>query len=98
LLYNAIKHNQPGGDVTVLLTNKALEISNPGPAITGDPSRFFERFRKHHAAAESPGLGLSIVQQVGAYYGLGITYNYVAAGQRHTLRVAFPAAAGGGQG
>jgi signal transduction histidine kinase len=98
LLYNAIKHNQPGGDVTVLLTNKALEISNPGPAIKGDPSRFFERFRKHHAAAESPGLGLSIVQQVGAYYSLSITYSYAAAGQRHTLRVAFPAAGANGQG
>ncbi len=89
LLYNAIKHNQPGGDVTVRLTGEALEISNPGPAISGDPSRFFERFRKHHAAAESPGLGLSIVQQVGAYYGFGITYRYAAQGQRHTLRVAF---------
>jgi hypothetical protein len=38
------------------------------------------------------------VQQVGAYYGLSITYSYAAAGQRHTLRVAFPAAGGGGQG
>ncbi|MGI4741384.1 MAG: sensor histidine kinase [Janthinobacterium lividum] len=89
LLYNAIKHNQPGGDVTVRLSANELEISNPGPAIVGDPSRFFERFRKHHAAAESPGLGLSIVQQIGAHYGFGVTYRYAAAGQRHTLRVAF---------
>jgi hypothetical protein len=29
------------------------------------------------------------VQQIGAYYGFGITYHYAAAGQRHTLRVAF---------
>jgi signal transduction histidine kinase len=94
LLYNAIKHNQPGGDITVRLSAEALEISNPGPAINGDPSRFFERFRKHHAAAESPGLGLSIVQQIGAYYGFTITYRYAAEGQRHTLRVAFKPAAG----
>jgi signal transduction histidine kinase len=98
LLYNAIKHNQPSGDVTVKLTSNSLAISNPGPAIQGDPNRFFERFRKHHAAAESPGLGLSIVQQVGAYYGLGITYSYAAAGQRHTLRVAFPRLGGAKQG
>lgn len=94
LLYNAIKHNQPGGDITVRLSAEALEISNPGPAISGDPSRFFERFRKHYAAAESPGLGLSIVQQIGAYYGFAVTYGYAAAGQRHTLRVAFGPAAG----
>lgn len=89
LLYNAIKHNQPGGDITVRLSAEALEISNPGPAISGDPSRFFERFRKHSAATESPGLGLSIVQQIGAYYGFPVTYAYAAAGQVHTLRVAF---------
>ena len=94
LLYNAIKHNQPGGDITVRLSTEALEISNPGPAISGDPTRFFERFRKHHAAAESPGLGLSIVQQIGAYYGFAVTYGYAAAGQRHTLRVAFRPATG----
>ena len=94
LPYNAIKHNQPGGDIAVVISADALEISNPGPAINGDPSRFFERFRKHHAATESPGLGLSIVQQIGAYYGFEVTYRYAAAGQRHTLRVAFrPAAA-----
>jgi signal transduction histidine kinase len=93
LLYNAIKHNQPGGDITVRISAEALEISNPGPAINGDPSRFFERFRKHHAAAESPGLGLSIVQQIGAYYGFAVTYRYAAAGQRHILRVAFRPAA-----
>jgi signal transduction histidine kinase len=94
LLYNAIKHNQPGGDITVRISAEALEISNPGPAIDGDPSRFFERFRKHHAATESPGLGLSIVQQIGVYYGFAVTYCYAAAGQRHILRVAFKPAAG----
>ena len=95
LLYNAIKHNQPGGSLTVRLTAKALTISNPGPAISGDPTRFFERFRKHSAAAESPGLGLSIVQQIGAYYGFEVAYEYAPVGQVHTLRVVFgPPAAG----
>jgi signal transduction histidine kinase len=89
LLYNAIKHNQPGGSITVRLSAEALEISNPGPAISGDPSRFFERFRKHSAAAESPGLGLSIVQQIGAYYGFDVTYTYAPAGHIHTLKVTF---------
>jgi len=57
--------------------------------VSGDPSRFFERFRKHNAASESPGLGLSIVQQICAYYGFGLSYDFAPAGARHTLRVSF---------
>ncbi|WP_151089081.1 sensor histidine kinase [Hymenobacter baengnokdamensis] len=89
LLHNAIRHNLPGGDVAVRLTADALEVSNPGPVVSGDPARFFERFRKHNAASESPGLGLSIVQHICAYYGFGLAYEFAPAGARHTLRVAF---------
>jgi signal transduction histidine kinase len=91
LLHNAVRHNVPGGDLTVRLTATALEVSNPGPAVTGDPTRFFERFRKHNAASDSPGLGLSIVQQIGAYYGFKVSYSFAAAGSRHTLRVVLAA-------
>lgn len=89
LLHNAIKHNHPGGRVDVKLTRQALEISNTGPALTTDPTQFFERFRKHNAASDSPGLGLSIAQHICAYYGFGITYDFTPAGNRHTLRVQF---------
>jgi signal transduction histidine kinase len=89
LLHNAIRHNVPGGDVTVRLTATELAVSNPGPVVNGDPSRFFERFRKHNAASESPGLGLSIVQHICAYYGFGLRYDFAPAGARHTLRVSF---------
>lgn len=87
LLHNAIRHNVPGGDVTVRLTPTVLEVSNPGPVVSGDPSRFFERFRKHNAASESPGLGLSIVQHICTYYGFGLSYTFAPAGARHTLRI-----------
>ncbi|GAB3634946.1 hypothetical protein GCM10027422_05360 [Hymenobacter arcticus] len=96
LLHNAIRHNVPGGDITVHLTANSLEVSNPGPVVSGDPARFFERFRKHNAASESPGLGLSIVQQICAYYGFGLSYAFAPAGARHTLRVAFGPGAGYG--
>jgi signal transduction histidine kinase len=95
LLHNAIRHNVPGGDITVRLTDKYLEMSNPGPVVAGDPARFFERFRKHNAASESPGLGLSIVQHICAYYGFGLSYGFEPAGARHTLRVSFGPATGG---
>ena len=89
LLHNAIRHNLPGGDVRVRLTAQALEISNPGAVVTGDPARFFERFRKHNAASDSPGLGLSIVKHICAYYGLGLRYGYEPTGSRHVLTVLF---------
>ncbi|SET09586.1 sensor histidine kinase [Hymenobacter actinosclerus] len=89
LLQNAIKHNRSGGFVAVRLSSEALEISNPGPPVSGDPARFFERFQKHDAASASPGLGLSIVQQIGRYYGFRVSYIFEAAESVHTLRVAF---------
>ena len=88
LLQNAVKHNVRGGELTIALSLQALKITNTGPAITGDPARFFERFRKHNPASDSPGLGLSIVQQICAYYGFGVGYSVADAGTQHTLRVA----------
>jgi signal transduction histidine kinase len=87
LLQNAVKHNVPGGEVAIKLTPQALKISNTGPAVQGDPARFFERFRKHNAASDSPGLGLSIVQQICAYYGFAVKYTVSKAGTRHTLHI-----------
>ncbi|SMB95251.1 histidine kinase [Hymenobacter roseosalivarius DSM 11622] len=89
LLQNAVKHNHRGGSIEVRLSAQALEISNTGPALTGDPARFFERFRKQQPTSDSPGLGLSIVQQICRYYGFTVTYAFAAVGARHTLRVAF---------
>ena len=91
LLQNAVKHNHAGGHLDVTLEPAALTVANTGPAITGDPARFFERFRKHHAAADSPGLGLSIVQQICRYYGFSLRYDFQPAGAVHTLRVGFAA-------
>ena len=87
LLQNAMKHNVRGGELTIDLTPQALIISNSGLAFEGDPTRFFERFRKLNAASESPGLGLSIVQQICGYYGFNVAYSLSAGGTRHTLQV-----------
>ena len=94
LLQNAVKHNVRGGEVAVFLSATELKVTNTGPAVVGDPARFFERFRKHNAASESPGLGLSIVQQICGYYGFGVAYSVADEGPRHTLEVRLaPAAA-----
>ena len=89
LLQNAVKHGLPGGTIQVTLGPDALVVANAGPVVTGNPTRFFERFRKYNAASDSPGLGLSIVQQICHYYGFALSYTFSPVGSRHTLRVGF---------
>ncbi|MBC7447750.1 MAG: HAMP domain-containing histidine kinase, partial [Hymenobacteraceae bacterium] len=62
LLHNAVKHNVPGGRLWVRASPGELLIENTGSAPTADPTRFFERFRKHDPSSESPGLGLAICE------------------------------------
>ncbi|NVO29797.1 sensor histidine kinase, partial [Hymenobacter lapidiphilus] len=89
LLHNAIRHNQPGGLLRVQLSATELVISNTGAALAAGqhPEAFFERFRKHNAASDSPGLGLSIVQSIAAFYGFEVRYEYAPDQALHTLRV-----------
>jgi signal transduction histidine kinase len=90
LLQNAVKHNYPGGTLTVTLTLRALEVVNTGPPLPpGSPEQFFGRFRKLHATSDSPGLGLSIVEQICQFYGYTLHYEVGGTPPLHTLRVVF---------
>lgn len=91
LLHNAIRHNRPGGLLRVQLSATELVISNTGVALAAhqQPEQFFERFRKQNAASDSPGLGLSIVQSIAAFYGFAVHYEYTPNQALHTLRVVF---------
>ncbi|MDO3403660.1 hypothetical protein QWI29_26775, partial [Mycolicibacterium neoaurum] len=86
-LQNAIKHNHRGGKIDVILDSTHQEVRNTGPTVSGDPARFCERFRKHQAASDSPGLGLSIVQQICQYYGFPVRYSFEPSANIHSLRV-----------
>jgi signal transduction histidine kinase len=81
LLDNAIRHNQPGGRVTVRTTaamgRAVLSVTNTGPLIGPDEvPGLFEPFRHRGRArtsdGDSPGLGLSIVGAIAAAHGAGI--------------------------
>lgn len=89
LLQNAVKHNHRGGTLRVQLTPTGLEVSNTGPRLTTDPMLLLGRFRKHNAASDSPGLGLSIVHQICTFYGFQLTYLFDEQEVLHTLRVKF---------
>lgn len=80
LLGNAIRHNLPnGGKIEVSLSRAGLHIRNSGPALTIPPEQLFERFRKGDpTTGDSPGLGLSIVQEICRLYGFELTYENAA--------------------
>ncbi|SNC75080.1 Signal transduction histidine kinase [Hymenobacter gelipurpurascens] len=89
LLQNAVKHNHRGGKLRVHLSPTGLSVTNTGPRLASDPMLLLERFRKHNAASDSPGLGLSIVHQICTYYGFQLTYLFDENEALHTLQVRF---------
>ncbi|WP_030865512.1 sensor histidine kinase [Streptomyces sp. NRRL F-2747] len=75
LLANAVRHNRPGGRITVKTSaDGVLTVSNTGPVIDpADVPRLLEPFRRRaerqHTAGEGAGLGLSIVASIARAHG-----------------------------
>ena len=76
LLQNAVRHNQPAGEIKVQLTKDQLTISNTGEAPKVEPALFFERFKKNNQSDDSIGLGLSIVKKIVELSEMSIEYRY----------------------
>ncbi|RYU83215.1 sensor histidine kinase [Hymenobacter persicinus] len=87
LFSNAIRHNLPGGEIRVTLTPAALELRNTGLPPSLPVAELFGRFKKGNAALDSIGIGLAIVQRIGALYHHHLAYTY--ADGWHCLRVEF---------
>jgi len=85
LLSNAIRHNVPGGEIRVELSQEVFRISNTGKGIdTG--TRIFDRFSKS-PESEGMGLGLAICKQICNLYGFQLDYVY--ADDRHHFSLDF---------
>jgi signal transduction histidine kinase len=76
ILSNAVRHNFANGKIFLKSDVDYLRISNTGNELKADPERLFERFKKESAGADSLGLGLAIVRQIGDNYNLTIEYTY----------------------
>jgi signal transduction histidine kinase len=85
LVYNAIRHNKPGGHVAVILeaedggANFRIRVVDDGPGIPPhELARITERgFRGDAARSRAPdgqGLGLHITHRVAALHGLSLTF------------------------
>ncbi len=87
LLKNAYIHTQEGGRIEIELRDRTWTMANSGKEPL-DGQRIFERFYQGHKKEGSTGLGLSLVQAVGKYYGLRIEYHFSAG--MHRFSVTWP--------
>lgn len=75
LISNAMRHNNPGGEVIIHLTYKQLQIKNTGDKNQLPEAEIFKRFNKS-AASEGTGLGLTICKQICDNYGYALKYDH----------------------
>jgi signal transduction histidine kinase len=95
LLDNAVRHNRPGGHVTVTTGTRDgtahLTVTNTGPVIPpGAVSRLYQPFQRlDDASTDGLGLGLSIVRAIATAHDATITTTPTPSGGLR-VEVAFP--------
>ena len=87
LFNNAIKHNIEGGTLKVVLESNELIFENTGEPLKDEPELYFDRFKKGSAAADSSGLGLSLIKKICDIYGMSIKYSNTK--ELHTITIIF---------
>lgn len=76
LFLNAIKHNIPGGTITINTHHKQICFSNTGSPIALSNSHLFQRFSKLNPSTDGSGLGLAIIKKIADLNDWQITYDY----------------------
>lgn len=76
LVVNAIRHNVPGGSITIGVSGRALTVSNTSNGTALDAEHIFNRFYRPAGQQRGNGLGLAIVKSVCDYHGWEITYSH----------------------
>ena len=86
LIKNAIVHNENGGELSIILSNQSLIISNSGKVLTFPESDIFKRFIRSEHNKKSLGIGLSIVKRICELYNFDIQYSF---NKNHTFTLKF---------
>lgn len=86
LFSNAIRHNYPGGEVDIVLTEKQLVICNTGQKLPLPQDTIFDRFHKGKQS-EGTGMGLTLVKNICVHYDFTISYEFQ--NERHCFTVNF---------
>jgi signal transduction histidine kinase len=87
LISNSVKHNMPGGEISIELTQNYLKITNTGVTLSQPASQMFERFKKHSHSEFSVGLGLSIVKKICELFKFDL--GYINKSHLHTIIITF---------
>lgn len=85
LVQNAIRYNNTGGQIEVLVDRNLLQIANTGPNIALQKEGLFKRFNKNAEVKDSIGLGLSIAFEIANASGLSLQYAFEEG--RHIFRL-----------
>lgn len=76
LIINALKYNKVNGDIDIILSNRALIVSNTSNQTKLDEKLIFNRFYRPSEKVKGNGLGLAIVKAICDFHGWDINYNY----------------------
>jgi signal transduction histidine kinase len=76
LVKNAIVHNHPEGDVSIILNSTGFVIENSSEGNSLERDQLFQRFSNKQSSKSSTGLGLAIVKAITEESGLEIRYSY----------------------
>lgn len=88
LLRNALRYTESGGNVTLVIADQKIEISNTADKGELDCSHIYKRFYKKSNDTKSTGLGLSIVKSiVNQYSNLELSYRFKNDRHYFTLNV-----------
>ena len=76
LFSNAIRHNENGGIIRIIINHKKLLFQNSGEQTPLVDSEVFERFYKGKTS-DGTGLGLAIMKNICNLYGFDLVYKYI---------------------
>jgi len=86
LFSNAIRHNETGGAIRIIINHKKLLFQNTGEQTPLIDSEVFERFYKGKTS-DGTGLGLAIMKNICNLYGFELVYKYV--NELHSFEILF---------
>lgn len=76
LIVNAVRHNVPHGEITLVVKYKQLIVSNTSEGEALNSSLIFNRFYRPYERVCGNGLGLAIVKAICDYHGWTVEYAY----------------------
>ena len=87
LVINAVRHNCPNGEITLIITENRLIVENTSDEPELDNKLLFNRFYRPSGQTKGNGLGLAIVHAICEYHGWKVLYHYKA--KRHLFTMYF---------